>query len=518
MPNTDRSKVMEKVRSLPHTPGVYMMKDRLGSVLYVGKAKDIKRRVSSYFRDSNRMRLSQPKVVAMIPLIFDLEIIEVRSETEALILEGKLIKQFKPRYNTSFIDDKRFLLVRLDEYAILPRFRLCRVQADERSRYFGPFAHSSLLRRTLAEMRKRYGILLGDAHPELQPDGTWKLYDDIRNELYGHVNTVTPEQYHERVRQAAVFLEGKSREWLEELRAEMMKAAETRDYERAAGYRDMLQALEKTLTPTRKFARDPMLHVPSADALNRLREALGCEHAIGIIECFDISHISGTFCVASMVRFVGGQPDKSGYRRFKIQTFTGNDDFRAMHEVVGRRYTRLKEENRTFPDLVIIDGGVGQVSAALEAFAEAKLEPPLLIGLAKREETIIFPSPRPPLKLPHHDAALQLLQRVRDEAHRFANTFNAELRSKRLRESILDDFEGLGPVRRAALLDHFKTIDSLRRASLEQLQEVDGIGPILAGQLRGFLNAATPGDGTEAGIERSEMVFPTTPSIQDTQA
>jgi excinuclease ABC subunit C len=205
------------------------------------------------------------------------------------------------------------------------------------------------------------------------------------------------------------------------------------------------------------------------------------------MECFDISHISGTFVVASMVHFAGGRPDKNNYRRFQIKSFIGNDDFRAMTEVVGRRYRRLAEENRPFPDLVVIDGGRGQIGAALKAFIALDLTPPPLIGLAKQHETIIFPDERPPLNLPLNHPGLNLLQRLRDEAHRFANTYNANLRSKKIRESVLDDFAGLGPVRRAALLDHFGSIDRLRGASIEEISEVAGFGPRMAAELHAFL-------------------------------
>ncbi|MBX3751903.1 MAG: excinuclease ABC subunit UvrC, partial [Opitutaceae bacterium] len=208
------------------------------------------------------------------------------------------------------------------------------------------------------------------------------------------------------------------------------------------------------------------------------------------MECFDISHISGTYVVASMVHFTDGRPDKDHYRRFQIKSFIGNDDFRAMEEVVGRRYRRLTEEGGLLPDLVVIDGGRGQIAAALKVFVALGAEPPALIGLAKQHETIIFPDQRAPLNLPLSHPGLNLLQRLRDEAHRFANTYNADLRSRKLRESILDDFAGLGPTRRAALLGHFGSLDRLRAANIEQLQEVDGIGPKLAAELHAFLHRA----------------------------
>jgi excinuclease ABC subunit C len=247
-------------------------------------------------------------------------------------------------------------------------------------------------------------------------------------------------------------------------------------------------ALEETLRKTRRFERlDPTRPAGDEEALRLLQEALHLAAPPHGIECFDISHISGTFVVASMVRFTDGRPDKDNYRRFQIKSFIGNDDFRAMEEVVGRRYRRLVEEQKPFPDLVVIDGGRGQIGAALKSFVGLDVMPPPLIGLAKEHETIIFPDERAPLNLPLTHPGLQLLQRLRDEAHRFANTYNADLRSKKIRESVLDDFPGLGPVRRAALFEHFSSIEKLRAARIAQIAEVPGFGGKKAAELHAFL-------------------------------
>ncbi|MEM1222161.1 MAG: excinuclease ABC subunit UvrC [Verrucomicrobiota bacterium] len=489
MPNSEKVNLKEKVRRLPHKPGVYQMKDRLGQIIYVGKAKDLKKRVSTYFQASRKMLIAQPKVQAMIDLIYDFEILTVNSEAEALLLEGQLIKKYKPRYNTVFTDDKRFLLVRVDPREPLPRFRLTRNRIDSQSRHFGPFAHSGQLRKTLGELRRKFGILLSDARPIELGDGRWRLYDDIRSEIYGHANEITKDEYQERVEAACEFLEGKAREWLAELKEEMQAAAEALNYEKAAQLRDMINALGRTAARTRKFERNLLGTEDKGEVLESLKESLALEQTPGRMECFDISHISGSFCVASMVTFAGGKPDNRNYRRYKIKSFVGNDDFRAMEEVVGRRYRRLHDEKKPFPDLIVIDGGAGQVTAALKAFLSQGLEPPALIGLAKKKETIIFSDGRDPLNLSHHDPALKLLQQIRDEAHRFANSFNAELRSKRLRESILEDFRGLGPAKRAALLKHFNGLEKLKAASAEQITEVEGIGPKTAERLVEFLSA-----------------------------
>ena len=478
----------EKVRRLPREPGVYLMKDAGGCVIYIGKAKELKRRVTSYF---DRARDHTPKIAAMISLIADFDYRVVRNEAEALLLEGRLIKEWRPKFNTLFTDDKQFIQVRVDMRATLPVFRLVRARTDDVSRYFGPYPHPTEVKRTLHEMRKRFGILLGDAHPVAFPDGRWKLYDDARADITTHPNEVTPEDYRARVETACEFLEGRAREWLAALREKMRTAAEARDYERAAGLRDMISAIERTTERARRFGQgNPLPAQDQKDAIRELQTALGMDTPPRTMECFDISHISGTFVVASLVHFADRHPDKNNYRRFKIRGYIGNDDFRSMEEVVGRRYKRLHDEGREFPRLIVIDGGAGQVHAALKAFAKLGITPPFLVGLAKRDEEIIFPEGRPPLVLPRYSSALRLVQRLRDEAHRFANGYNADLRSKRLRESVLDDCPGLGVKRRMALLEHFGSLARLKKATVEEIAEVPGISVRTAQAVLEFLNAA----------------------------
>jgi len=477
------------VRALPQTPGVYLMKDRLGQVIYVGKAKNLKKRVSSYFQGSKKFIRAQPKIGAMVEMVREIGVHETRNETEALLLEGKLIKEYKPRYNTDFTDDKQFLLVEIDMREELPRFRLRRNRKSERAVYYGPFPQAGLLRSTLSEMRKKFGILLTDSNPVKLPDGKYKLYDDARAEIFAGHNETTPEEYRERVEEACSFLEGKAKDWLNELKEEMNRRAEALEFERAAELRDLTTALAKTIGKARRFSRKwpKEEQEEGGHALAALKDSLGLKKEPTVIECFDISHVSGTFVVASMVRFVEGRADRSSYRRFKVLGGMGNDDFRSMEEVVGRRYGRLRDEGKPFPDLVVVDGGIGQVGAALKAFFALNIEVPALIGLAKREETIVFPDQRGELLLPARDYGLRLLQRVRDEAHRFANQFNADLRSKKIRESILDEFSGLGKVKRAALMEHFGSLEKLKKATVAEMTKVEGIGQKLASRLAEFL-------------------------------
>lgn len=486
MPTEGSSKLKEKVRRLPSTPGVYLMKDRLGSVIYVGKAKSLKKRVSTYFQPS-RSFTSQPKIRALVEMIRDFEVIEVKSEPEALLLEGQLIKKWRPKYNTDFTDDKRFLLVRVDQTRKLPRFTLARFKKEDGARYFGPFAQAYHIRKTLAEMRRQFGILLSDSNPKTLNDGRFELYEDVRAELYGFSNVVSRDEYLARVENACEFLEGKSREWLAEIQKKMTLEAERKNFEKAAELRDIAFALESSLRKTRKFERERGTSKDLTGELTDLKYTLDLSQVPKIIECFDISHISGTFVVASMVQFEKGHPNKAQYRRYKIKSFEGNDDFRSMEEVVGRRYRRLAKEGKRFPDLVVIDGGRGQVASAIKSFLVQDLEPPPIIGLAKKHETIIFADERPPLRLPLSHGGLQILQRLRDEAHRFANTYNADLRSKKVKESILDDFPGLGLKKRALLMKRFKSFENLRKASLSDLTTVEGIGPVIAERLITFL-------------------------------
>lgn len=478
----------KKIQHLPHQPGVYIMRDQLGHVIYVGKAIDLKKRVSSYFYPSRKFKLelSQPKIASLISLIHDIEIIEVQSEAESLLLESKLIKQFKPKYNTSAKDDKRFLLIRVDIQNTLPQFRLVRNKTDAKSLYFGPFVDATSVRKTLSQLRLEFGILLGDTHPKLISENTYQLYDDVRSEIYGHSNEVSVNDYKTRVNAASHFLEGHTHTFEKEIEQKMFKASKNQDFEKAADLRDLLFAIRQTTAPHRKFLKD-LPQEKDEQILQKLSSTLKANLPFNRIECFDISHISGTFVVASLVSFLHGKPDKNNYRRYKIQTFIGNDDYKAMQEVVSRRYTRLSKETLTFPDLIVIDGGIGQVHAALKAFQHLNLTPPMIIGLAKKKETIIFADGREPLNLALNNPVLHLLQRIRDEAHRFANAFNADLRSKRLQESALDNFTGIGPVRKATLLRHFKNLGNLKKASIQDLAEVPGIGLKTAQDLHSFL-------------------------------
>ncbi|MBO5254315.1 MAG: UvrB/UvrC motif-containing protein [Opitutales bacterium] len=488
------SLLKQKVRTLPNTSGVYVMKDALGQVIYIGKASNLKRRVSHYFRKGSKLKAYNAKIASLSDVIDDFDIIKTKSDAEAVILESKLIKQWKPRYNTLEKDNKNFLHLRVETFSPLPRFTFSRNRKEDNSLYFGPYLGTSAIRNALQEVKKKFGILLSDAHPKKLPDGTWQLYDDARSEISKFPNIVSENDYVQRVQKALEYLKGRDEVALEDAREKMEKASAELEFEKAAKYRDLINAICETSKANARgnvsadISRTPE-HI-ALQAMQQLCKILKIESA-EVIECFDISHISGSFCVASMVHFECGEPVKQKYRRFKIKSFVGNDDYRAMHEVVTRRYKRLYDEKSNMPNIVLIDGGKGQVFSAMKAFDEARIPQPFIIGLAEKEETIVLED-FSEIKLPKSNEGLKLLQRVRDEAHRFANSFSAFLRSQKIRESILDDFKPLGKKRKEAILKHFGSIAKVKTATISELRQVDGIGFETALALRNFLDANFP--------------------------
>ena len=494
-----------KLREVPHQPGVYLMKDHLGSIIYVGKARDLKRRVSSYFMPSRKMR-ADIKTRALIDSIHDFEIHVVRNEEESLLLEGKLIKDYRPRYNVAFRDDKRFLLARVRLADPWPRFVTTRVRKEDGSKYFGPFPHSSALNHTLEWLNRSLGLRVCRPTDPGEAEYRHCNADIIRNCSAPCVGRISREEYLARVEEACRILESKGKRGLfDGLRKDMEASAEAMDFERAATLRDILQNLEKTLTPTRQFSRGRGLPstVKPLEDLAELGEELGLAGPPRVMECFDISNVSSNHIVASMVRFTDGRPDNQNYRRYRIKTVEGQDDFASMAEVIRRRYSRILLENVgaapdiadsqenavdalrrlaregrvriVLPDLVIVDGGKGQLGMAVKELRALGLHDLPVIGLAKQHEEIFVPGKSASIRLPHDRGALKLLQRIRDEAHRFANSYNALLYRRRMRESLLDDCPGMSAARKQRLLKKFGSVARIRGASAEEIASLPGI-------------------------------------------
>ncbi len=507
-------KIRGKLSSLPHKPGIYLMRDRLGTVIYVGKARDLRKRVSQYFHPSRKMGWDL-KFRALVDAIHDFDFHIVRSEPEALLLESKLIKEFHPRYNVSFRDDKRFLLLKVNLNDPIPRFTLTRLKQDDGARYFGPFPNAGSLRSTLALVRRQYHIR--GCRPLTPGERDYKhcLYAHLKYCTAPCIGNVSREEYLGQVKAACDFLEGQCNEMQGQLEDEMKKAAAAQEYERAAALRDLLTDLKRTTKKVNRFERLPYslpLAINADKDLEELAAALGLPAPPQRIEGFDISNISGTFAVASLVSFRDGRPDRNNYRRFKIKTVQGQNDFASIAEVVRRRYSRVLKESKveadsaqtlpldegngkasrfalSLPDLILIDGGKGQLSAACEELEKLGLSSVPIIGLAKEFEEIYRPGEKGPLRLSHDTGALKLLQRVRDESHRFANTYNAKLRLRKISESLLDEFPNIGERRKAALLKKFGSVQRLRLASVEKIAEVSGFGGKAAAELKAFLEA-----------------------------
>jgi excinuclease ABC subunit C len=535
------------------------MRDRLNRVIYVGKARDLKKRLGNYFQPS-RARRVDTKTRALIESIWDFDLHLTRNEPEALLLEGKLIKEFRPRYNVSFRDDKRFLLVRVQMAEAFPKFSLTRMKKDDGARYYGPFAHSGALRTTLNWLNKHFGLRVCRPTNPGEEDYKHCSNDIIKNCAAPCIGRISPEDYKRRVDEACEFLSGKSKELVEALDEEMRKSAARMDFERAAELRDMIDDLRKTLKPTRTFERGARARVvstidPMAD-VRELQEILHLENPPLVMECFDIANIGQAHCVASMVRFKNGVPDNSNYRRYRIRAVTGQNDFVSMAEVVRRRYSRILLEGRErigteaaditqenvlealrrletvetqesednydevemddgsvtvnrppppmnkheerrgksvsrpfvrLPDLIIVDGGKGQLGMAVTELQRLGLTGIPIIGLAKEREEVFRPGESDPIVIPHERGALRLLQRIRDEAHRWANGYHQLLLRRRVEESLLDDCPGISEARKTALLKTFGSMARLRKATMEQISAVPGIGKGLAEEVARFL-------------------------------
>ncbi len=543
MPISDH--IRNKLSQIPHRPGVYLHKDRFGTVIYVGKARDLRKRVSQYFHPSRRMGWDL-KFNALVEAIHDLDWHVVKSEPESLLLESKLIKEFQPRFNIDLKDDKRFLMLKVNLNDPIPRFTLTRLRKDDGCTYFGPFAHSGSVRRALTLMRRKFH--LRGCRPLTPSDADYKhcLYGNLKHCTAPCIGNVSRDQYLAQVRAGIEFLQGQTDELRSELEKEMQKAAAELEFEKAAQLRDALEDLKRTTQKTEKFERIPYtLPVavnPEAD-LRELSRVLELPEPPARIEGFDISNISGTFVVASMVSFWHARPDRSHYRRFRMKSVVQQDDFASMAETIRRRYSRLLREVRLggldpsdgesgeasipelqraiddtsaahrgrparsdtdttvvpwspappakarLPDLILIDGGRGQLNAARAELAKLGLESIPVLGLAKENEEIYLPHRDEPLRLGLDSPAVKLLQRVRDEAHRFANTYNAQLRLKKISESILDEFPGIGEGRKQALLRRFGSVQRLRTATIDQIAEIPGFGGVLASELKRFLEA-----------------------------
>lgn len=583
----------QQLEMLPAQPGVYLMRGADDTILYIGKARNLFRRVGSYFQGRP---LHGPKIEVMVPLVKRVETIITDTEVEALVLEEQLIRKHQPRYNTMLKNSKGFPYIRISWQEDYPRIELARQRrSGDQALYYGPYPSTGAVRSLLHAIRELFPIeKCNDPRKEKQVC----IYYQIKKCLGHCQKKVTPEEFKDMLMDIRLFLEGKSEVLKQRLTDKMKVCSERLQYEQAAQLRDTLQALQRYIQPSQKqkivgkpewnldvfqltrnslmghavifpireglmqtplpqtftiqlhdenpeilrrflyqyYARDgeipPEILLPfeiedrdvleewlsaqrgarvrlmvpqrgdkkallelaaknaasglaqaekasryeiSIEGLQELQSLLEIDKLPERIEGFDISHNQGQETVASMVVFEGGSACKSDYRRFRIHSAEGlPNDFLSMEEVVTRRYKRTKE-GRPLPDLILIDGGKGQVSAAIKAFEKIQVKPPALIGLAKKEELIVIPDRKELVRLPRHSPALRLLQQVRDEAHRFAVTYQRQRRSRRTLDSELNAISGIGPHRRQELLRRFGSVDKIRTAELSDLILTGGL-------------------------------------------
>jgi len=477
--------ILQKLRELPDKPGCYLMRDARGKIIYVGKAASLRKRVASYFRHGT-LRRSQPKLRSLIHSIADFEWIVQASEEAAALAEGQLIKDYRPRYNTLFKDDKRFPLLRIDLRQSFPFFRLCRIQRADGAEYFGPYTSSAAMRAALEFLEKHFGLRRCTVPAPGPQDHKHCMNDVIRFCSAPCLGKISAADYRQRVAEACAFLRGERPALLQTVRDNMQVAARAQDFEKAAAWRDTLELLYTAIRRRRRLATTVKSPADAGAAgLTALRAALGLARLPRLMEAYDISNISGTHAVGSLVAAVDGKPAPARYRRFRIKTVMAANDVAMLGEVIRRRFARLLQENGVRPDLLLIDGGLPQLRAARAELARLGLAELPAIGLAKQHEEIYTETAAgvKVLALPADSPALLLLRRLRDEAHRFALTYHRRLRARRIRESQLDDIPGIGPQRKQLLIKTFGSFERLARAPAEAIAAVPGVGPVLARQI-----------------------------------
>lgn len=495
-------KLQKKLQDLPKSPGVYLYKNASGKTIYIGKAAVLRNRVRQYFQTS---RPRDVKTDLLIADIVDVDWIEVESEADALFLEAELVRRYMPDYNILLRDDKSLQYIRIDIKSDYPTVTLVRRPLDDGAEYFGPYVSGVAIKRALRCLRKAFPFAAGKPTSK-------------RANLYYHLGLdpgleegrTSLNDYRTNLRRLMRYIKGERRGVIKQMEKAMKAAAKNRDFEQAALLRNRLQALEQ-LNHQILFSDRELLDISKDAGLSGLAQLIGLKAPPRRIEGFDISHQQGTDTVASMVVFSHGLPDKANYRKFKMR-LAGNDDFAHMREVLSRRFSDKNRKTWGLPDLILIDGGKGQLSVALEACAQAAIEVPM-IGLAKREEEIILHSSLSnpgvdksvyaeyaaamnaytkdsqdylSILLPSQSDVVKLLQRIRDESHRFAVSYHSTLKRSRQIKSRLDEIPGVGPVTKRKLLRRFGSLRSIMEASEQEL--IDTVGVKLAGVVRAYLS------------------------------
>ncbi len=426
-----------KAREFPQRPGVYLMKDSAGRVIYIGKAKNLRSRAGSYFL---KAATEEQRTAHWVGEIHDIDFIECESEVDALLAESRLIKDVQPKHNKELKDDKTFPYLMITTREDFPRVEVTREPRDRGVKLYGPFANAGSLRGAVQVLQRIFQFRTCTLDIDAG-DQRWQWF---RPCLLASINQCTApcnlriskEDYRRDIRRLQMFLEGNKKRLLSQLRKEMQAASKALEFETAARLRDEIHMLE-TLDERGELdthAQPEVFQIDPKKGLVGLRKILKLPETPRTIEGVDIAHLGGGQTVASVVQFIDGLPFKPGYRRYRIREVGGIDDFRSIHEVVSRRFKRLADQDEVFPDILLIDGGKGQLSSALNAFEQLHITPPVVLSLAKRKEEIFLPNESEPHRLSRHAFALRLLQYIRDEAHRFAQHYHHILRRKQTLE------------------------------------------------------------------------------------
>ena len=428
----------EKASELPTGPGVYLFKDAADVVLYVGKAKNLRGRVSSYLQPSADLASARsPEIARMIDdLAVDVDVLECDSEVDALLRENRLIKDIRPAFNARLKDGKSYPYLQVTTREDFPRVSITREPRSKSARLYGPFISANELRAALPLLQRVFKFRTCKLDID-EADGSRRRFRpcilwNIKQCTGPCAAKVSKEDYGRQIRRFRQFMESKASQVRRELEREMKTAAEALEFERAAELRDELRALEglQRRGLVAEHAQPEVFYVDPTEGLERLARVLELPRPPRTIEGVDIAHLQGGESCGSMVCFIDGKPFKDAYRRYRIKSHDRNDDVASIREVVWRRYKYAGMERELFPDIILIDGGKGQLAAALSAFDDLEFTPPMLLSLAKKEETIFVEGREDPLRLPRRDPGLRLLQAVRDEAHRFAQHYHHILRRK----------------------------------------------------------------------------------------
>jgi excinuclease ABC subunit C len=431
--------IREQIRDFPTGPGLYFMKGPGEKVLYIGKAKNLRSRVASYFQEGGELASSRgPKIAEMISKIESVDCLETKSDVDAVLQEARLIKDIRPPYNTNLVDDKTFPYLEVTTGDDFPGVYITRKPRPRGSRLFGPFTSARDLRGVLTVLQKifkfrtcRLDIRRDD--PKRRFFRPCLLYS-IKQCVAPCADKISRGEYRKIINDLAKFLRSKRSTVLRQMQKEMERAAAAFEYEKAAMLRDrirLIERLDQRGTPDEHVQPEVFAAEP-AEALEKLQRLLNSPHPIRIIEGIDVANIAGAEAVGSLVKFIDGRPFKNGYRRFKIKSVEGIDDYAMIAEVVKRRYKYALAGEELWPDLVLIDGGLGHLHAAEQAFREMNAPVPTIAAIAKREEQVFVRGSTGPLRLGAQAPALKLLQYVRDEAHRFAQHYHHILRSKKM--------------------------------------------------------------------------------------